>query len=327
MDKSTFLRLLHKYLDGHANSEEKQFLSGYYNLFESEPDVVVLMRSNQRNKTKDQIQQEIWKNIALKNYGTTGVRPLWRNWVARISAAALVLIVSTAAVLYFINHKPAKQVALVRSVENKGHRLIRLADGSTVIVGSGSKLNYPSSFDGMDKREVYLEGQAYFDIKHNSSKPFIVHTGRLETTVLGTAFNIKAWPAEEDIIVTVTRGKVKVDDHHKLLGVITPNQQITYHKPEKSASQKKVDSQAYLTWKDQDLLFDDVTVADAAELLEERFKVRISFSDEQIRSKRFSTIFYKDESLDHVLKSICEFNNAAYHFNKENATIAISSRE
>src|SRR5690606_2859673 len=113
--------------------------------------------------------------------------------------------------IYFTIQSPHRENKMViNSVNSNEHRLLHLPDGSTVIVGVGSKLNYPSSFDSLRTREVYLEGQAYFDIRHNPQKPFIIHTGKVATTVLGTSFNIKAWPEDQDITVTVTRGKVRV---------------------------------------------------------------------------------------------------------------------
>ncbi|HXH99397.1 MAG TPA: FecR domain-containing protein [Sphingobacteriaceae bacterium] len=327
MEKSEFLELLKRYLHNRATPEEQEFLLSYYNLFDLEPEVIALLDNKQKEEIRERMQKEIWKNIALSEKPENKLVFFTRTRMARMAAAAVILLISTAVLLHFTGKKSPEAVQVVKAVERTEHRLIRLPDGSTVIVNKGSRLNYPSSFDGKNKREVYLEGQAYFDVKHNASKPFIVHTGNLETTVLGTAFNIKAWPADADITVTVTRGKVQVDDNHKLLGVILPNEQITYNKPRESANQKTVENQSYLTWKDQDILFDDVTVADAAELLEERFKVSILFKDEQSRSKRFTTIFHKEESLDQVLVSICEFNNAAYSYNKEKGTVVISSND
>ena len=209
------------------------------------------------------------------------------------------------------------------AVHHKENRVIFLPDGSTVILSPGSKLNYPSSFDGMEKREVFLEGQAFFDIKHNASRPFIVHTGKLATIVLGTAFNIKALPSETEITVTVKRGKVKVSDQDKILGVITPNQQITYNQRKVSSTVKVLDNDSYLDWKEQDLLFDNLTIAEAAKLLEERYKVKITISDQSISSQRFTTTFSKNESFEQILKSICIFNGVVYKYNKEKATAII----
>jgi ferric-dicitrate binding protein FerR (iron transport regulator) len=212
---------------------------------------------------------------------------------------------------------------MLNPIEN---RVIFLPDGSTVILSPGSKLNYPSSFDGMQKREVFLDGQAFFDIKHNATRPFIVHTGKIETIVLGTAFNIKALPGEKEITVTVKRGKVKVIDENKELGIITPNQQITYNKEKVSSDIKVVDSDSYLNWKEQDLLFDNLTIAEAAKLLEEKYKVEIVISDSSISSQRFTATFTKNDTFEQALKSICVFNGVNYKYNKEKSAVIITNK-
>src|SRR5665647_2877096 len=176
----------------------------------------------------------------------------------------------------------------------------------------------------MEKREVFLYGQAFFDIKHNASRPFIVHTGKEETIVLGTAFNIKAFPGEKDITVTVKRGKVKVSDQNKILGIITPSQQITYNKEKVSSTLKIVNTDSYLDWKDQDLFIDNLTLSEAAKLLEERYKVKIIISDSSIREQRFTATITKGESFEREIKSICVFNGINYTYNKEKSMVIIN---
>ena len=324
MDKHYFLELLHKYLKDEATNEEHQFLLSYYNLFQSEPDVLALLSQEKKEELKSQIHTSIWQNISRAEQLDENVKPIKRWSVRMIAAAAILLAICTIGIFFLRNESAKNQTVVAQVNQQKINRLVRLPDGSTVIVSSGSKLNYPSSFDGLARREVYLEGQAFFDIKHNASKPFIVHTGQFETTVLGTAFNIKAFPGDIDITVTVIRGKVKVSDQNKTLGIILPHQQITCNKQKANSTLKTVDTDTYLDWKAQDLLFDDVTVAEAAELLEERFNVNITFSDQLIKSNRFTTTFLKGESLEQVLTSICEFNGAVYQYDKEKATVSIS---
>ena len=325
MDKHYFLELLHKYLKDEATNEEHQFLLSYYNLFQSEPDVLALLSQEKKEELKSQMHTTIWQNISRGEQLDENVKPIKRWSVRMIAAAAILLAICTIGIFFLRNESAKNQTVVAQVNQQKINRLVRLPDGSTVIVSSGSKLNYPSSFDGLARREVYLEGQAFFDIKHNASKPFIVHTGQLETTVLGTAFNIKAFPGDIDITVTVSRGKVKVSDQNKTLGIILPRQQITCNKQKANPTLKTVDADTYLDWKAQDLLFDDVTVAEAAELLEERFNVNITFSDQLIKSNRFTTTFLKGESLEQVLTSICEFNGAVYQYDKEKATVSISN--
>ncbi len=325
MDKQFFIELLHKYRLGTATDEEREFLKSYYKLFDREPDVLSSGTAEQQEKIREGIKNGIWKNIEVQDLADNA-RSVRRMWISRFSAAAVLAIVLSGG-LYFFRAPPVKEAATMISGTGPGktHRLIRLADGSTVIVSAGSKLDYPSSFDGSMKREVYLEGAAYFDIKSNPLKPFIIHTGKVKTTVLGTAFEIKAWPLDVDITVTVSRGKVKVDDEKKELGILRPNQQIIYTKAGGRSFRRSVDALSYISWKDQDLLMDDITVQEAAELLEDRFKVQVTFSDEEISAKRFTTTLLKEETLEQVLTGICEFNGALYQYDKEKASVLISS--
>lgn len=323
------MELLNKYGKGNSTKEEGQFLLSYYELFDSEPDGLALLSMEKREELKNHINNNIWENISFHEEEQQGnaIRSKRKSWIRGITAAAAAVFIIISTGMYFLNQSPSKARSLItRSDQIKEHRLIHLPDGSTVIIGAGSKLNYPSSFDGLSKREVYLEGQAYFDVKHNSVKPFIIHTGKIQTTVLGTAFNIKAWPDETEITVTVIRGKVKVQDENKTLGIITPNQQISYNKKKADVVRKVVNADEYLAWKEQDLFLDNVTVAEALELLEDRYNVSISISDEQIQTNRFTTTFQKGASLEHVLKSICEFNGTDYEYDKQKASVIINTK-
>ncbi len=239
-------------------------------------------------------------------------------------AASLTLVLLTAGMLYYFNKtKELDETRLDKTeVRAKEHKFIKLQDGSTVVLNEGSTLNYPASFDGKATREVVLIGEGFFDIQHDPQKPFIVHTGNLKTTVLGTAFNIKAYETEKIITVTVRRGKVKVSDDQKVFGVITPNQQITFDKARKLVAQQSVDSRKNIAWLEHDIFFDDVTLAEGAEQLEERFGVTILFNNTRIKACRFTATFVKGENLEQVLQVICEFNGATYS-KDEKGTIRI----
>ena len=329
MDKAHFVKLLQKYLRGNASKAEQQFLLSYYELFDGEPDVRDLLSEEQKESLKKQINDSIWHSILQHEQQNRKIIPLDRGWMIRImGAAALVVGVSVSGIWWVNNktHEPEQPSRIFQTTQKEEHRLIRLPDGSLVISKKGSKLEYPSSFDGLATREVHLEGQAYFDVKHNSSKPFIVHAGNIKTTVLGTSFNIKAWPAEVDISITVTKGKVKVEDQNKIFGTVVQDQQLTFIKERAAVFQIAVDAKAQLGWKEQDLFVDDVTISEAAELLEERFEVEIVCAPEVIRPERFTLTILKGESLEQVLKSICEFNNAVYQMDKEKPSVIISRK-
>lgn len=328
MNRSYILELYHKYLSGRASKEEIDLLLSHYELFDSEPDGLEFLSNFEKTVVRDEIEAEISQRISASE--RSGRLPDNKRtlWITGLTVAASILIFFTISFFQDPIKQNSAEPVVSKLTQEKENRLIRLPDGSTVIISSGSKLNYPSSFDGLSKREVYLDGQAYFDIKHNSLKPFVIYTGKLKTTVLGTAFNINAWADSDDIIVTVARGKVKVEDiHNNTLGVLTPNRQIKYDKVNTKSIEKAVQSTEYLKWKEEeDLLLSDVSVAEAAELLEDRYKVKIAISDNQIKSKRFTTIVRKGEALDKILHSISEFNNASYNYDMDKNSVVIDAK-
>jgi len=328
MDKPYFIGLLHRYLNGTSTKEEEQLVINYYNLFENEPDVMDLLNDEKKEQLKNEIHAAIWDTISKAAPQDKKIRYLPKK--RAITAAAAVLLVVFTGSLFLLRSRsvpkqaePVVSPAVAEQKEQNENHLVALPDGSTVVLSFGSKLDYPSSFEGLARREVYLTGQAFFDIRHNASKSFIVHTGKLATTVLGTAFNIKAYPGDMDITITVKKGAVKVSDQHTTLGIIRPDQQIIYNKQKANSIQKEVAADNYLDWKQQDLLFDNLTVEEAAKLLEERFSVKISITDPSIRTRRFTTTFPRNESLEEALKSICEFNEAGFNYDKEKATVVI----
>jgi ferric-dicitrate binding protein FerR (iron transport regulator) len=234
---------------------------------------------------------------------------LWRS----VAAAAAILIIFS--VLYQewpalrSRLHPVQLTALQVPANQK--KEITLADGSQVWVNAGSEIKYPKGFTGK-VREVYLSGEAYFDIAHDSSKPFIIHTGKLVTTVLGTAFNIKEDKSKNTIEVTVTRGKVSVANGEKLLGVLMPNQQISFNTSKAEAVKGTVDADLVIAWQQSAFHFDDVSFEDAVSQLRQRFKVKINFANDKLKGCRFTGTSLNGEKLDNVLNVICAFNNATY---------------
>ncbi len=326
MNKYYFIKLLHKYLDGESTKEEQIFVEKYYNLFKNEPDVLNILSVEEKKTLKNNITNSIWSTIAKSEASDKKVRFINMRFV-KLAAAAVAAIVFISGFYFLTKKSAAKQqnsIAANTVLQHKQNRVIFLADGSTVILSGESKLRYPSTFEGLKTREVYLEGQAFFDIKHINSKPFIVHTGNLETKVLGTVFNIKAFPNEDNITVTVKRGRVSVNDQNKILGIITPNEQITYAKSKIKSSIQTIKNESYLTWKQEDLLIDNLTISEAAKLLEDRYKVKIIVDNPDVESLRFTSTFSKNESLDEVLSSICLFNGLGYTYNKGKSIVTLN---
>lgn len=343
MNKQYFIELLQKHQQGTITNEEKRFLESYYNLFEEESDILAMLPAEEKKKLQDETFKSVWQDISREEHPA---KVVWykRNLFLKVAVSAAALIIISGVLLYTNNTSPQKELAQQPIQHKKNNlnnnrletstpankpenRMIFLPDGSKVILSAGSKLNYPSSFDGMSKREVFLDGQAFFDIKHNPSRPFIVHTGDVKTVVLGTAFNVKAIAGEQDIVVTVKRGKVKVSDSNKTLGVITPNQQIVYDKKKIASVLTNVKNENYLEWQQRDMIIDNLTLSEAARLMEEKYRVKIVIDDPEVESLRFTTTFGKDETLEQMLNSICVFNALNYGYDKSRTLITIARKQ
>lgn len=298
----------------------------YYNLFQSEPDVLALLTSEEKDDLKESIRHGIWEKIYREEKAGVKAAPV-RYWRIGLSVAAAAAVILFAFRMFLWNtpssiHKQESNLAFIRN----GNHVISLPDGSTVTLGQNSRLNYSQSFGSAAIREVFLEGQAFFDVRRDSVRPFVVRAGKVNVTVLGTAFNVKAFSADGDITVTVQKGKVRVSDPVKTLGVITPHQQIVYNKQNEYSIKQSVNTDSCLEWRKLDCLFDNLTLSEMTALLEERFKVKIIISDQVRSTDRFTATFPQSEGLEQALKSICEFNDVTYVFDKAKATVLIRKK-
>jgi len=336
-NKENFANLLNVYLAGKATDENYRELmqliksSSYDDLLKQEIQAA-LLGTNATNDIEEVKARELLYNILNSEKQTAELiavkRPVQKRWLW--AAATVIVLLITGLQLFSVKNAGNKLVAQkeaevlqpVPAPDLKGKKYIRLQDGSTVLLNEGSRLEYPDKF-GNNTREVTLIGEGYFDIKHEAGRPFIVHTGKIATTVLGTAFNIKAYPQQKEIRITVTRGKVKVSDAKKILGVITPNESITVNSENTLFVQEKVNADDITEWKKQYLVLDNISMEDAAILIDEKYHVKISFAKESLRDCRISATFLNNETLEQVLTVVTGVVNA--HFTTQpNDQIIIS---
>jgi len=225
-------------------------------------------------------------------------------------AATIALFICVGLYLLHIKPKPTPlQTQVAKPASIRHVQEIKLADGSTVLLNKNSHLDYPAKFTGKT-REVYLTGEAYFDIKHDPLHPFLVHAGQITTRVLGTAFNIKS---EGRLIqVTVTRGKVKVTTTKETLGIVLPNHQISYNETNHQFSKNLLNAKTTVLWKEADLVMDHMSLKEAAAVLTERYGVKVMLDNEKIGNCRFSATFLNTTGLEQVIKVLSHLNSLNY---------------
>ncbi|MCT1524515.1 FecR family protein [Sphingobacterium hotanense] len=185
-----------------------------------------------------------------------------------------------------------------------GEYNLQLPDGSKIFVNASSTIRYPLQFD-REKREVELDGEAYFEVKqmvqNNNSIPFIVKTREQTLKVLGTSFNINSY--SDRIETTLVEGKVQLSYPNKKGGLLTPNQQSRYHSSQGSFDIKDVDPFYTIAWKDGNFAFENTSLSTVMKDLERWYDVEIEYRG-NFSKIRFSGTISKYESIDKVLRAI-----------------------
>lgn len=316
MNAKKLAALLQKYQDGQCTEEEKHLVEKLYHGFDAEEDPLPGHATMQPHY--ETLYTNILQQLPVKPVVKATRRPLY----IKLAAAAAILVLVAAGIWLLKPVPEAPVLAVKEKKETIRKRFIKLADGSSVLLNAGASLQYPPAFRDA-AREVYLSGEAFFDIAPNVEQPFIVHTGKVTTTVLGTAFNIRAIAGDSNVTVTVAKGKVMVDADGKPMGVISANQQISLSTATKAFFRsEEVKLDPVVNWAQEDITFDNATYKDAAEVLHTKFGVLIAFEKEETRHCRFTTTFYNQSSLEDILTVLCAFNQSRFQIRDSIVTIS-----
>lgn len=177
---------------------------------------------------------------------------------------------------------------------------LRLSDGSVVYLNSDSRLKYPEVFTG-NERKVYLEGEAYFEVAKDNEHPFKVMAQGVEVNVLGTHFNVNAYPERTDVVTTLVEGKVRVERGTRQI-VLVPGEQAVASA--ESLEVKEVDVREYIAWKDGLFMFSRMSLEEIMRQVYRWYGVETVFSDETVRTMTFTGVIDKSMPLEKLFEVI-----------------------
>lgn len=185
--------------------------------------------------------------------------------------------------------KPSTPVLNTIYIPRKGEFQLQLSDGTKVWLNSDTKMVYPTSFTE-DKREVSIEGEAFFEVKHDPKRPFLVKTQQTTIEVLGTSFNIKAYSDEESTAATLVEGKVKLRNlsMEEKYVYLLPGQQANLKKGESQIQINQVDTKLYTSWKDGMFIFENMPLDQIMTILSRWYNVEVSFENPELKKLHFS---------------------------------------
>lgn len=249
---------------------------------------------------------------------------------AILSIAAAILLIVLAGGVWLIDRdlggkaviadsRPRK-TNIQKATSRSEYRYLLLPDSTQVWLNAESTLEFPESFNNK-KREVYLKGEAYFDVKHADKVPFIIYTGKVTTEVLGTAFNIKAYPDLAKITVSVKRGKVKVNFADEKVVMLTKGQEVSIDQKQKKVREKSIKEEEPSAWHEGNLMYDDYSTEDVLAELERIYDVKIDLEASELRNMHITTSFKREHGVESALDIICRLTDS--HLKLKNGSYKI----
>jgi transmembrane sensor len=332
--EAEFYQLLQRYLDGRCTPAEQARVAQWYEQLHEPAATTPPLPSQQA------VQAAIWQRLRLDPVAAPAqpaeptprlrrlTHNLWQQPQLRWAAGLGLLALGLGGLLPYARQWQAP-VAVATTTERgwTRHRnttqqvqQLQLPDASRVTLQPGSSLRYTTALAG-PRREVYLEGEAFFQVHKNPARPFLVFTNQVVTTVLGTSFDVQAYPGQAQALVAVREGKVAVQPresaqldvtpaHPAKLGVLLlPNQQVVYSVASRQLKKELVARPALLA--PQAFEFEERPVAEVFAALEKAYGVPIHYDQQKLAGCTVSITFY-DEPLFDKLGLLCKSLGAYY---------------
>lgn len=310
-DEAAHIRaLLLKHSKGECTPQEQARVDAWYARLHEQ--AAPSLEKNAEDIIVKTIRAQVLKStITNRNTGTVRLMTF-----ARIAAA--LLLIPAAYLLYNGLHKADKPTSIQFITKRGEQKILTLPDSTEVVLNASSKLTITKDF-GTKYRRVSLLGEGYFRVKHDASRPFIITTGQLQTRVLGTEFNVHAYPNETNIKVAVVQGRVKVSEQQQLgsikqLGrVLTHNLMLSYNTATRLHFIKTTDAEKLSRWQRGDLYFDDTSVQEIAYSLSRRYNIPVELADAPAANCRYTTGF-TGEPLPKVLTVLSQLTGITYQY-------------
>ena len=269
--------------------------------------IILTLRFKKQELSGDFVYSEWYKlNSRLHLEKTTTPlynRKILRKKIWQYAAVASILLFFAGAIYYYTSSHKSQEVLYSQEVDvpkGKINKII-LPDSTLVYINADSKLKY-SNFSGQQNREVFLEGEAYFDVTHDAKKPFIVHTAENDITVHGTAFNVYAYPAENIFRTSLERGNITVSHNKEKAVLLKVKQTYIFNKESKQSSVIETpDVTSCSAWKDGIITFRNQRFADMLHTLARTCNVTFELHNKKVGNIRFTGSFSSNDNIDLIL--------------------------
>lgn len=259
-----------------------------------------------------------WKLLEKQLFARRNRRLLWM----RVASAAAVVLLCMAGWLAYEAWRPAPMLMVTTLAET---RTVVLPDQTKVTLNRYSTLSYPERFKEK-RRKVHLQGEAYFEVAKDAKHPFIVKAEAVRVKVLGTHFNVEAYPGDAEVRTTLLEGSVAVSlkgENQRL--VLAPNESAVYNKEKRTLVQEAAPgAKNEILWRKGIILFDQLPLHEIVRQLSNAFQTDIRIDDPQLQNYRMTATFDTSEDLTQILDLLKNAGN--FNYKKENNTITLTTK-
>lgn len=308
--------LLHRFFEGKVTSEEKKDIKQW--IAESD-------------EHRDQLFKErmifdamiVSGKIPNSQSEPVKRKPLLRVFVELSKIAAVVVVMLIAGIYFYTQKMNEINLATNTIIVPVGQRAnIQLPDGTNVWLNARTQMSYPAYFTGA-KREIELNGEAYFEVSHDSEKPFVVHTKSFEVKVLGTKFNVKAYNDAEDFTTALMEGSVEVTNTMNKNNTIRllPDQKVDYR--EGRLFRSSIEDYDIYRWREGLMCFKDIQFIDLIRQFENSYGVCIIIENEKAKEKVFSGKLRISDGIDNALRILQKDGGYIFEWDESGTTIYI----
>lgn len=321
MSEKIDYKILQKFTEGKYSLKDYQQISGWFGNEQNEPELKDVIQQHWTEFSDFTGEKKDLNNVLhlLKekidhDKPSTNFQTKFRSFYMR-AAAILLLPLVLYSVYSTLNGRTTENTnASIEIVSPHGARTkFQLPDGTNGWLNSGSSLKYNTNFQS--KRNIELVGEAWLEVAHNPEKPFTVHTSNLDVQVLGTKFDITAFPDENEVSVVLLEGKVKVNGYKGLYSVnVKPGQKFTYNNSLQSGDLQEVNTTQYSAWKDGLLVFRNEPLSEVLKRVSRWYNVEINLDDPELKSLRYRATFH-EEQVEEVIRLISLTIPIEYTFN------------
>lgn len=293
--------ILKKYLKNQTSQVEREAVDLWYESLDFETSIEKRRNSNRRDTlSKDSIIKCI-----------------------RYAVAAAILMAFTFTWMYReSSHTPVKDTIICTGLTER--KQVKLKDGTEIVLNTGTELIVSGDF-GHRSRKVILKGEAFFKVAKNPDRPFVIQSGKLFTKVLGTSFNISAYPIRERIKISVLTGRVKIskiegNDEEVLADNMTENQTFSFFKGTGRVERNTEDAVRITSWRDHKLYIDNASIRDITELLHGFYHVEVKDDSNANEQDRY-TILLDGKSMKETLKILSHLTKREFRYIHNRITI------